>query len=124
MASLDARQQTMRTVMKGVAVLMVPMTAWFQSGVFVYWISTNLFGISQTVLLRQPAIRAAAGMPPLPGTAAAAQGVLGMTAAQAAAATPKALGPNTTLSMSGSQIPQPVAKQAKTAPKGRRKRRR
>lgn len=153
---VDERQAMMRTMMKGAAVVMVPATAWFESGVFVYWISTNMFAMTQachgalarrsrpckrmlpwparvapasrvapgsrhtllapcsmrsclarelwghtspiapparhltsvpdamplqTVLLRQPAIREAAGMPPLPGA-----GPMGMLPAEAAAA--------------------------------------
>jgi membrane protein insertase Oxa1/YidC/SpoIIIJ len=114
----------MKTFMKGIAVLMVPATAWFQSGVFVYWISTNCIGITQTMILRQPPIRALVGMPPLPGSAPAA-GLLGMSPAQAAAAMP-ATGPNTDLSLSGSQVPQPVARSAskdKGGKKSRKKKR-
>ena len=46
-APVDPKQEQMKTFMKGIAVLMVPATAWFESGVFVYWISTNLFSMLQ-----------------------------------------------------------------------------
>lgn len=36
----------MRMVMRGVAVLSVPMTYWFPSAVFCYWIPNNLFSIA------------------------------------------------------------------------------
>jgi len=62
---VDDKTALMKNVMKGVAVLMVPMTSWFEAGVFVYWISSNLCAMSQTVLLKQPAVRAAVGMPPV-----------------------------------------------------------
>ena len=111
-APLDPRQAQMRTVMKFIAPVMVVSTAWFQSGVFVYWISTNMATITQTLLLRQPALRSFAGLPPLPavralpapapgaaasggllanvagGLPAGMQGLLGMSPTQAAQATP------------------------------------
>jgi YidC/Oxa1 family membrane protein insertase len=46
-APVDPKQAMMRQMMKGVAVIMVPTTAWFESGVFVYWISTNTFAMMQ-----------------------------------------------------------------------------
>ena len=33
--------------MSAVAVGMVPLTSWFQTGIFVYWISTNTFAMTQ-----------------------------------------------------------------------------
>lgn len=46
-APADPRQAMMKQMMKGVAVLMPVMTSWFESGVFVYWISTNFFAMGQ-----------------------------------------------------------------------------
>ena len=63
---LDAQQQNMRLAMKGVSLLMVPMTASFESGIFVYWISSNMLSITQTVMLRKPGVRKLVGMPPIP----------------------------------------------------------
>jgi len=135
-APIDEKTKTMRTFMSAVAVGMVPLTSWFQTGIFVYWISTNTFAMTQTLLLRQPAVRSFVGMPPLPTHAA---GVLGMTPAQAAAATPKLLvhaesAPNTELSLGGSLPPpasslQPHTSASGSAPpkgksKGKRRRRR
>jgi YidC/Oxa1 family membrane protein insertase len=117
--ALDARQEQMRTFMKGVALLMVPTTAWFESGVFVYWISTNMVSILQTVTLRQPFVRAAVGMPALPGSQAPrlpgyvpAAGLLGMSPEQAAAASPPP--PMLEVVLAGSTIPQPRTKQKKS----------
>lgn len=120
---LDERTRQMKTMMKGVAVLMIPMTSWMESGVFVYWISTNIFGMSQTVLLRIPALRAAVGMPPLP--AGAPQGLLGMSPAQAAAKAPHQLPlvPEVTYATSPTASRAPLAVQAvpKEAGRGKRK---
>ena len=83
-ATVDPRQAQMRNMMKVAAFVMVPATAWFESGVFVYWISTNAATITQTLLLRQPVVRSISGLPPLPplppaaaATAAASTGLLG-----------------------------------------------
>ena len=66
----------------------------------------------QTVTLRQPFVRSAVGMPPLPSTSPMA-GLLGMSPTQAAAATPMpapklevALGGSTPLRSSPSTTPQ------------------
>lgn len=64
-APVDPRQQQMKQMMKFSAFAMVPLTASFQSGVFLYWITTNATSITQTLLLRQPAVRQVVGLPPL-----------------------------------------------------------
>ena len=61
----DEQKAKMRMAMKVVAVAMVPLTASFESGVFVYWTTSNALTVGQTALLRMPAARAAIGMPPL-----------------------------------------------------------
>jgi len=65
-AKLDVTQEMMRNVMRGAALFMIPATMSFENGVFVYWISTNLLSIAQTMLLRDPQIREMVGMPPPP----------------------------------------------------------
>ncbi len=85
---LDEKQQTMRRYMKFVALGMIPLTSWMESGVFVYWISTNAFGVVNTIALRQPAIRSLVGMPPLPA-AAAHSGLLGVPGQQIAPPPPQ-----------------------------------
>ena len=110
--------------MKGFAVAMVPLTAWMSSGVFIYWIANNLAGVSQTLLLRQPAVRQLTGMPPLPGSAQflAADPVLQMRTAALLGGSkpppqPEALPPT------GQQ--QPSAKQARAkAPSAKKRRKR
>jgi len=115
-APVDPKQATMKTFMKFVAVAMVPATAWFESGVFVYWISTNAVSMLQTVTLRQPFVRSAVGMPPLPSTSPMA-GLLGMSPTQAAAATPMPA-PKLEVALAGSAIPQARSKKRKRG-KGR-----
>ena len=44
---VDEKQQMMKTCMKGFALLMVPMTASFESGVFVYWTTSNIITVTQ-----------------------------------------------------------------------------
>lgn len=120
----DDRQAMMRNAMKGVAVLMLPMTYWMESGIFLYWISTNAIGACQTVALRQPPVRDLLGMPALPIPGASA-GVLGMTPAEAAAQASKARSLNTDISLAGSQAFQPTSQApvaAATAPKSKGKR--
>jgi len=69
--SQDSTQQTFRMVMKGAAVLMIPMTMWMESGIFVYWFTANTFSLTQAALLRNPKIRAFVGMPTPPKRPAA-----------------------------------------------------
>jgi len=110
-AKLDARQEQMKMFMKGVAVLMVPTTAWFESGVFVYWISTNAITVLQTITLRQPLVRHAVGMPPLPGVSPAVSGLLGMSPQASTAVTPPAQ--KLEVALGGSAVPAPKKKRKK-----------
>lgn len=65
-AKLDDKQAMMKQVMQGFAVLMPALTSWMPSGVFVYWISNNLFAMTQTLLLKTPRARHVFGLPALP----------------------------------------------------------
>lgn len=47
-----ATSTRMRLAMRGIAVLMVPMTMNFSSGVFIYFATSNMFSLAQTILLR------------------------------------------------------------------------
>jgi YidC/Oxa1 family membrane protein insertase len=49
--------------LRALGVAMVPLTASFPSGVFVYWITSNVFSFAQTVLLRVPFAKRAMGIP-------------------------------------------------------------
>merc|ERR1719440_795656 len=45
---------------------MVPLTSSFETGVFVYWTTSNILTVTQSHLLQRAEVRAAIGMPPLP----------------------------------------------------------
>ena len=45
--------KTMKNVMRGMGVLMVPFTYHFPASVFCYWVSANTFSLGQTVLLNK-----------------------------------------------------------------------
>lgn len=49
--------------MRALAVAMVPITMNFSSGIFVYWVSSNLFTVCQTAALRVTAIKRALKIP-------------------------------------------------------------
>ena len=59
----------MKNIMRGMAALSVPVTLGMPNGLFVYWITSNLFSLAQTGALKLDAVRAAVGIPkppPLP----------------------------------------------------------
>ncbi|KAI8337637.1 60Kd inner membrane protein-domain-containing protein [Chlamydoabsidia padenii] len=55
----------MKNFMRGITVLTVPFTAWMPSGVFVYWITSNMFSIGQILALKSPSVRSALNIPQL-----------------------------------------------------------
>jgi hypothetical protein len=44
---MDQTQQMMRLAMRGVAILVVPLTAKFEAGVHVYWLTSNGLAVLQ-----------------------------------------------------------------------------
>jgi YidC/Oxa1 family membrane protein insertase len=62
----------MKWGMRGLAAVMIPLTASFPKGVFVYWVTTNVFSFAQAQALRIPALKKLAGIPDVPVVAAAA----------------------------------------------------
>ena len=152
-APVDERQATMKSIMKVAAVAMIPATYWFPTGVYVYWITTNVATISQTHLLRMPLVREAAGLPALPtytvppptsaqsaGMLGAMTGVLPQRYLDALGIEPPPVVPviasapaprefvdaTTSISLQGSKVPsmQSVVVPAKAAKKGKRGKRR
>lgn len=63
-----AAQQTMMTKwgLRGLAVALVPMTAGFSKGVFVYWITTNGWSLLQTLAFKVPVIKKIVAIPEVP----------------------------------------------------------
>ena len=62
----------MKWGMRALAAVMIPLTASFPQGVFVYWVTTNLFSLAQATALRAPVLKKLAGIPDVPAVVAAA----------------------------------------------------
>lgn len=58
----------MRMFMRAVSVLSVPMTSWFPTAIFCYWIPNNLLSMSLGAAMRRPSTRKALGMAIDPAT--------------------------------------------------------
>ncbi|CAM9692412.1 unnamed protein product [Ascophyllum nodosum] len=56
----------MRAGMRAMSLVIIPLTMNIPVGVFVYWTTSNLFSVSQTILLKAPAIRRRLGFPDPP----------------------------------------------------------
>jgi len=54
----------MKMVMRGMSVLVLPITANMPAGLFAYWMTNNLFSLSQVAILKLPAVRDAVGLLP------------------------------------------------------------
>lgn len=68
MANDPVRGRTMVNAFRAMALVMVPLTASFNSAVFVYWTTNNTFSLLQSIVLKQPAVRKTFGIwePPKP----------------------------------------------------------
>ncbi len=64
MATTD--QDKFRWVMRGLAFIMTPLTMTMSQGLFVYWTTNNAISVTQTMILKQPAIRKYFDMPEPP----------------------------------------------------------
>ncbi|CAH0488411.1 unnamed protein product [Peronospora farinosa] len=53
----------MKFGMRCFAVMMVPLTMNFQSGIFVYWVTSNMYTLAQTALLRLNCVKRALNIP-------------------------------------------------------------
>ena len=62
----DPQQMYMKWAMRGLGVAMVPLTYSFPAGVFVYWITTNVFSFGQMMTLKVPIIKKLAAIPDMP----------------------------------------------------------
>lgn len=61
-----ANRATMKNVMRGLSVVMIPITASMPTAMFMYWIPNSLFGLAQTSILKIPSVKKALGMPDRP----------------------------------------------------------
>ena len=62
----DQQQMYMKWAMRGLGIAMVPLTHSFPAGVFVYWITTNLFSFGQMMTLKVPIIKKLVAIPDIP----------------------------------------------------------
>lgn len=63
----------MKNVMRGMSLVMIPLTMAQPCSVFVYWITTNLFSMTQTLTLKIPAVKSLFGISSLVPEQSAAQ---------------------------------------------------
>lgn len=60
------QKQTFKTVMRGMSVLMIPLTASMPAGVFVYWSVNNTISIFQSLVLKSKTFKTALKIPDPP----------------------------------------------------------
>ena len=65
---MSQQKAGMKLFFRGFACFMVPslIVAGIPNGVFMYWLSANLFSLMQVLLLKIPGVKAAFGIPALP----------------------------------------------------------
>lgn len=59
------QQGQMKKIFRGMAVLMIPLTYHLPAGVFVYWMTTNVFSLCQFALLKAPGVKTFFNIPAL-----------------------------------------------------------
>lgn len=57
------QNNNMKWGLRALGVAMVPLTASFPQGVFVYWITSNFYSLGQSTLLRNKAVKRLVGIP-------------------------------------------------------------
>mmetsp|Transcript_23523 Transcript_23523/g.53663 ORF Transcript_23523/g.53663 Transcript_23523/m.53663 type:complete len:450 (-) Transcript_23523:651-2000(-) len=79
-AAQTQQQKTMKNMMRGLGVLMFPMTAHFPAALFCYWVPNNAVSLAQTLLLkRSPVLKKKLGIwdpPKLPPGAPEPKGIM------------------------------------------------
>lgn len=70
----DVMKRRMKNIMRGVAVVIVPFTLSLPASVFMYWTTSNLFSLGQTLLLKVPSVKKVLGVPDLKAAAKAREG--------------------------------------------------
>ncbi|KAL3498986.1 hypothetical protein ACH5RR_041718 [Cinchona calisaya] len=59
---------TIKNVSRGFAALTIPFTAGFAKGIFCYWITSNIFSLMYGLVIKNPAVKNALGIPIIPVT--------------------------------------------------------
>lgn len=70
----DVMKKRMKNIMRGVAVVIVPFTLSLPASVFMYWTTSNLFSLGQTLLLKVPSVKRVLGLPDLRAAAKVGEG--------------------------------------------------
>lgn len=55
--------EKMKIMFRAMAILLIPVTATFPSGLFMYWLTASLFSMGQILLLKVPSVRSSFGIP-------------------------------------------------------------
>ncbi|KAJ7553300.1 hypothetical protein O6H91_06G091600 [Diphasiastrum complanatum] len=55
--------EKMKTFLRALAVLMIPLTMSFPKALFCYWMTSNLFSLVQSTVLKQGAVKKLFGIP-------------------------------------------------------------
>ncbi|EIE26611.1 hypothetical protein COCSUDRAFT_39658 [Coccomyxa subellipsoidea C-169] len=71
----EAMLRRMKNIFRAIGVAMVPLTASFPQGVFLYWVTSNIFSLGQSVLFKLPAVRKTLKLPDLAKMRATATGL-------------------------------------------------
>lgn len=58
--------KTIKNVSRGFAALTIPLTASFPKAIFCYWITSNLFSLTYGLVIKNPAVKKALGVPIIP----------------------------------------------------------
>eukprot|EP00731_Ephydatia_muelleri_P034845 Em0081g10a len=61
----NPQTEKMKVFFRAMAILLIPVTATFPSGLFMYWLTSSAFSLSQILLLKLPSFRTVLGIPPL-----------------------------------------------------------
>lgn len=62
----ESMMKNMKLFLRVLSIVIIPFTMQFQSSILLYWIASNTFSLGQTLLLKNPAVRKALGVPSLP----------------------------------------------------------
>ncbi|CAL8466931.1 g6467 [Coccomyxa elongata] len=71
----EALLRRMKNIFRAMGVAMVPLTASFPQGVFIYWVTSNVFSLGQAMLFKIPAVRTALKLPDMAKLRATATGL-------------------------------------------------
>lgn len=59
----ESMMKNMKMFMRFVSIIVVPLTASFPTSMFCYWITSNLFSLGQTLMLKNERVKSMLGVP-------------------------------------------------------------